>query len=260
MTEESNAWAGQEIPDNLKQWLERFRQPFNKMLEDIYDDLFQKEFQKRLIWKDDMLWYEDPDWGDRYSVHDLAHEILNAGKYYEGLVGPRGGLDSRNRGKGGKGLTILLLEWGYLLQENMDREAVKPLERALEQFLETHPLEDADKKDVIRQFMQIFADVMYKKRLRNSELQQNTGRMLLRGYLKPAYERLQGDLTQADGSVNACAEELLPVISAKVFGKTAEELQGLSRDAAVLKVLFQSLLREYFHSAIEGLKNGSREA
>ncbi|MCM1025296.1 MAG: hypothetical protein NC432_02610 [Roseburia sp.] len=260
MTKARNACMEQEIPDDLKQWLERFRQPFNRMLKDIYDDLFQKEFQKGLTEEDDVLCYGDPDQGARCRVHNLVHEILSAGKYYGGLVGPRGGLDSRNRGKGRKDLAILLLEWGYLLQENMDGEAAEPLEQALERFLENHPSGDADPKDVIHQLMQAFADVMRKNRMMHSELLQNTDRMLLQGYLKPAYERLQDDLARADGSVNACAEELLPVISAKVSGKTAEELQELSRDAAVLKVLLQNLLYEYFHSAVEGSENGRCEA
>lgn len=55
MTKETKECAIQEISDDLKQWLESHRQPFNKMLKDIYDDLFQKEFLERLMWKDDML-------------------------------------------------------------------------------------------------------------------------------------------------------------------------------------------------------------
>lgn len=252
MTKESKAGVKQEMPDDLKQWFESICQPFNRMLKDIYDDLFQKEFLKRLTWVDDMLWYESPEQSHRYSVSELARGILDAQTYYGGFVGPRGGLDSRNRGKEGKGLAILVMEWGYLLQENMDREALEPLEQALERFLEDHRGEDADKKEVIPQFIPIFADTMEKTRMRNSELQQNTDRMLLRRYLKPAFERLQSDQARPDGSVNACAGELLPVISAMASGKTTDELQRLSRDAAVLKVMLQNLVHEYFRSKIAG--------
>lgn len=252
MTKESKASVKQEMPDDLKQWFESICQPFNRMLKDIYDDLFQKEFLKRLTWEDDMLWYESPEQGYRYSVPKLARGILDAQKYYDGFVGSRGGLDSRNRGKEGKGLAILVLEWGCLLQENMDREALEPLEQALERFLEDHRREDENKKEVIPRFMPIFADAMEKKRMRNSELLQNTDRMLLRRYLKPAFECLQSDQARPDGSVNACAGELMLVISAMASGKTAEELQRLSRDAAVLKVMLQNLVHEYFHSEAEG--------
>lgn len=100
MQNEMKECAIQEISDDLKQWLESHRQPFNKMLKDIYDDLFQKEFRKRLMWKDDMLWYGDPDQGTMYNVPDLACEIRDTQKYQDELVGPRGGLDSRNRRKG----------------------------------------------------------------------------------------------------------------------------------------------------------------
>lgn len=252
MPKESKACVEQEMPDDLKQWLESLRQPFNRILKDIYDDLFQKEFRKRLTWKDDILWYEDPDQGYRYSVPDLACGILDAQKYYDGLVGPREGLDSRNRGKEGKGLAILLLEQGYLLQESIDREAVEPLEQELGRVLDEHRTEDVDRKAVIHRFSQMFVETMYKKRMWNSELLQNTERMLLCGYLKPAFEHLKSDLMQPDGSVNACAVELLPVISAMASGKTAEELEKFSRDAAVVKVLLQNLIHEYFRSKIAG--------
>lgn len=259
MTKELKESEGQEMPDDLKQWFESIRQPFIRMLKNIYDDQFQKQFQKRLTWKDDMLWYEDPEQCHRYSVPELAREILSVQNYYGGLVGPRGGLDYRGKGKERKGLAILLLEWGYLLQENMDREAVEPLKQALERFLEDHRMENEDKKEVISRFMPVFADVMYRKRAWNSELLQNTDRMLLRKYLKPAFECLQRDQARPDGSVNACAGELLPVISVMTSGKTAEERQGLSRDAAVLKVLLQNLVHEYFHSAVEGSENSAVE-
>lgn len=252
MQKETKECAIQEIPDDVKQWLESHRQPFNKMLKDIYDDLFQKEFQKRLMWKDDTLWYGDPDQGTMYSVPDLAGEIRNTQKYDE-LVGPRGGLDSRNRGKeGGKGLAILLLEQGYLLQESMDREVVEPLEQELGRFLEEHKADNVDRKGVILAFKQMFVKTMYKKLMRNSELLQNTDRMLLRRYLEPAFESLKSDLMQPDGSVHACAVELLPVISERVSGKTTEELEGFSRNATVVKVLLQNLINEYFLTVIEG--------
>lgn len=137
MTKESKTSLGQEMPDDLKQWVESIRQPFNRMMEDVYDDLFQKEFRKRLTWEDDKLCYEDLDWGYRYDVSELARVILDTRKYYGGLVGPRGGLNPRNKGNEGHELAILLLEWGYLLQENMDAEAVEPLKQALEHFLKT---------------------------------------------------------------------------------------------------------------------------
>lgn len=253
MQKETEECVKQEMSDDLKQWLESRRQPFNKMLKDIYDELFETEFSKRLTWKDDMLWYEDPDRCDRFSVTDLACALRDTQKYDE-LVGPRGGLDSRNRGKEGKGLAILLLEHGYLLQDSMDREAVDLLEPALERFFEEHWADDVDREAVILQFRQIFGETMCKKRMWNSELLQNTDRMLLRGYLKPAFECLKSDLARPDGSVNACVVDLSPVVSAKVSGKTAEELEKFSRDAAVVKVLFQNLLHEYFHSTIVGRK------
>lgn len=253
MQKETKECAIQEIPDDVKQWLESHRQPFNKMLKDIYNDLFQKEFQKRLMWKDDTLWYGDPDQVTMYSVSDLAYELRGAQKYKDGLVGPRGGLDSRNRGKEeGKGLAIVLLEQGYLLQESMDREAVEPLEPELGRFLEEYQADNVDRKGVILQFKPMFAETMYKKLMWNSELLQNTDRMLLRKYLEPAFESLKSDLTQPDGNVNACAVELLPVISAMASGKTAEELEGFSRDAAVVKVLLQNLIDEYFLTVMEG--------
>lgn len=253
MQKETKECAIQEIPDDVKQWLESHRQPFNKMLKDIYDDLFQKEFRNRLMWKDNTLWYGDPDQGTMYNVPDLAYEIKGTQKYQDGLVGPRGGLDSRNRGKEeGKGLAIVLLEQGYLLQESMDREAAEPLEQELGPFLEEYQADDVDRKEVILQFKQMFVKTMYKKLMRNSELLQNTDRMLLREYLKPAFESLKSDLMQPDGSVHACAVELLPVISAMVSGKTDEELEGFSRDAAVVKVLLQNLINEYFLTVIEG--------
>lgn len=257
MQKETKKCMEQEMSDDLKQWLESQRQPLNRMLKDIYDELFEKEFFKRLTWQDDMLWYEDPDQCDRFNVSDLACELRHTQKYYGGLVGPRGGLDSRNRGKEGKGLAISLLEHGYLLQESMDREAVNLLEPELERFFEEHWTDDADKKADIPQFKQMFVATMYEKQMWNSELRQNTSRMLLRRYLKPAFECLKSDLMQPDGSVNACAADLIPVISAKAPGKTPEELEEFSRDAAVVKVLLQNLLHEYFHSAIVGEKINS---
>lgn len=232
MPEESNACVEQEMPDDLKQWLESLRQPFSRILKDIYDDLFQKEFQKRLTWKDEMLWYEDLDQGDRYSVSDLACGILKVEKYYDGLVGPREGLDSRNRGKEGKSLAIFLLE------------------QELGRFLDEYRAEDVDRKAVIHRFRQMFVETIHKKLMWNSELLQNTNRMLLRGYLKPAFEHLKSDLTRPDGSVNTCAVELLPAISAMALEKTAEELDGFSRDAAVVKVLLQNLVHGYFYTQI----------
>lgn len=253
MTKETKECAIQEISDDLKQWLESHRQPFNKMLKDIYDDLFQKEFLERLMWKDDMLWYGDPDQGTMYNVPDLACGIRDTQKYQDELVGPRGGLDSRNRGKEeGKGLAILLLEQGYLLQESMDREAVEPLEKELGRFLEEHQADAVDRKGCISEFKKLFIEATYKNLMGNSELLQNTDRMLLRGYLEPAFESLKSDLTRTDGSVNACAVELLPVISKMASGKTEKELEGFSRDAAVVKVLLQNLINEYFLTVIEG--------
>ncbi|MBD5496566.1 MAG: hypothetical protein HDR11_02195 [Lachnospiraceae bacterium] len=255
MQKETKECAIQEIPDDVKQWLESHRQPFNKILKDIYDDLFQKEFQKRLMWKDGTLWYRDPDQVTMYSVSDLAYELRGTQKYQDELVGPRGGLDSRNRGKEeGKGLAIVLLEQGYLLQESMDREAVEPLEQKLGPFLEECKADNVDREGVILRFKPMFVETTYKNLMRNSELRQNTDRMLLHGYLEPAFESLKSDLTQPDGNVNACAAELLPVISEKVPGKTAEELEGFSRDAAVVKVLLQNLINEYFLTVIEGVR------
>lgn len=254
MTKESKTSLGQEMPDDLKQWVESIRQPFNRMMEDVYDDLFQKEFRKRLTWEDDKLCYEDLDRGYRYDVSELARVILDTRKYYGGLVGSRGGLNPRNKGNEGHGLAILLLQWGYLLQENMDAEAVEPLEQALEHFFEDSRREGEDVTEAIPRFMSVFPEVMERKRLRNCEFLEKTDRMLLRKYLKPAFERLQSDQARQDGSVNACAVELLPVISAMASRKTAGELQGLSRDAAVLKVMLQNLVREYFHSEVLGQK------
>lgn len=242
-----------------KQLPEDLRQPFNEMLQETYGCLFQEAFRKRLTWKDDELWYEEAEQGYRYSVPDLACRLRDIQKYQDELVGPREGLDSRNRGKEGKGLAPLLLELGYLLQEDMDREAVKPLERALERFWEEHGKEDVDGKEFICQFLPVLVETMRKKRMRNSEVLQNTGRMLFRGYLKLAFENLKCDLAQVDGRVNACANELLPIISEKAFGKTPEELEGLSRDAAVVKVLLQNLVGEYFHSNVVGGESRSAE-
>lgn len=254
-TKETKEYSKQVTMDDWKQLPESLRQPFNNMLQETCDDLFQKEFRKRLMWKDGELWYEEAEQGYRYSVPDLTRRLRGVQKYRGELVGPRGGLDSRNRGKEGKGLAILLLELGYLLQEDMDREAAEPLERALERFLEEHRAEDADGKEFVRQFMPVFAETMRKKRLRNSEVLQNTDRMLHRGYLEPAFEKLKSDLVRPDGSVDARADELLSVISAKAFGKTPEELKGFSRDAAVVEVLLQTLVREYFHSNVVGGEN-----
>lgn len=61
----------------------------------------------------------------------------------------------------------------------------------MEWFLRKHRAEDAGGKAVITRFMPMFAETMSKKRMRNSEVLQNTDKMLLREYLKPAFEHLK---------------------------------------------------------------------
>lgn len=248
MLQGTKACEVQKIRDELRE----LREPFNRMVKELYGDLFQQEFRKRLIWDGETLWYLDPEQGPQYSVSSLASELRNTQKYYGELVGPRGGLSARDRGKGRKDLAIILLEQSYYLQEDINREMMESLEQKIEQFLEEHHVDDVDRKELIRQFKQEFPDRMRKELHRGAESLQHTDKTLHRSFLKPAFERLQSDLAQQSESINLCAAGLLPVISKGVPEKAAEELEERSRDAAVVNILLYNLLDEYFVSVIAG--------
>lgn len=248
MSKETKACEVQEIQDRLRELWE----PFNRMLRDLYNDLLQKEIQSRLIWDDGTLWYQDPDQGFKYSVSSLASEIRNTRKYYDGLVGPQGGLNAGDRGQRRKDLAIALLEQGYLLQESINSEMTEPLGQKIELFMEEHHLDDVDRKEVVRQFKQELPNRLQEELCRGTEFLQHTGKMLNRCFLRPAFERLQSNLAQQSESINICAAELLPAISKLASGKPAEEQEALSRDAAVVNIMLHNLLDEYFNFIIMG--------
>lgn len=248
MLKETKACEVQKIQDELRELWE----PFKRMLKELYGDLFQQEFRKRLIWDGETLWYLDSEQGPKYSVSSLASELGNTQKFYGELVGPQGGLNARDRGKGRKDFAIILLEQGYRLQEDINREMMESLEQKIEQFLEEHHVDDVDRKELIRQFKQELPDRMRKELYRGAESLQHTDKTLHRSFLKPAFERLRSDLAQRSESINLCAAGLLPVISKGAPGKPAEELEERSRDAAVVNILLHNLLDKYFVSVIAG--------
>ncbi len=243
MEKETKERALRELMESLGQkeliW---FSQP---TIRDISEDLFHEKFRKELEWEKETLWCDRPDQIMRFNISGMAELLRENERYYNGFVGPRGGLHTEKREQRA---AIILLRHGYQMQESLNREVLQRLRKDLERILEENQKNTQEREVALCRFETIFVEPRQRKLEVDQETLSDTGRMIPRRYLKPAFERLKRELAQPEGSIKTCADEMLPVLSKLIPGKSREKLEAFSRDAAVVKVMLKNLLEEYFYA------------
>ncbi len=202
--------CGAELPEGAKVCMSCVR------LENIrhYKRLFYEEFPKGLQWERDTL-----EWSfgcPPINISYMAMRLRKCKRYYGDFVGTRGGLPTE---------ALLLLRGVYNLEKEL----------TLQRFEDLAKIPAAEfQKLWNRQLEYGYAVDMY-------ECSRDVNEMIHRKYLQLAFESLKSEMDRSEGSIKVYADEMRPLLSKLIPGKSQEELEAFSQDAAVVKMMVEKI-------------------